>query len=116
MHKEYIRKKTMIKEEVWNIYLHKEELDKYPEILKLFDSDSEAIKLFITWKGVSNLIFVCSMEIITYVFAVRYNKKWVLIVFLSLIANNLILKHHMTDCIRNHPCRNPNSRPLTPPN
>ena len=35
----------MIKEEVWDIYLQEEELDKYPEILKLFDSDSEAIKL-----------------------------------------------------------------------
>jgi len=35
----------MIKEMVWNKYLQGEELDKYPEILKLFDSDSEAIKL-----------------------------------------------------------------------
>ena len=35
----------MTKEEVWNIYLQEEELDKYPEILKLFDSGSEAIKL-----------------------------------------------------------------------
>ena len=35
----------MIKEEVWNIYLQKEELDKYPELLRLFDSGSEAVKL-----------------------------------------------------------------------
>ncbi len=35
----------MNKEEVWNIYLQKEELDKYPEIMKLFDSGSEAIEL-----------------------------------------------------------------------
>ena len=35
----------MIKQEVWNIYLQEEKLDKYPEILKLFDSGSEAIKL-----------------------------------------------------------------------
>ena len=35
----------MIKEEVWNIYLQEEELDQYPEILKLFDSGSEAIAL-----------------------------------------------------------------------
>jgi hypothetical protein len=37
--------KSMIKEMVWNKYLQEEGLDKYPEILKLFDSDSEAIKL-----------------------------------------------------------------------
>ena len=35
----------MIEEELWNIYLQEEELDKYSEILKLFDSGSEAIKL-----------------------------------------------------------------------
>ena len=35
----------MIKEMVWNKYLQEERLDKYPEIVKLFDSDSEAIKL-----------------------------------------------------------------------
>ena len=34
----------MIKEE-WNVYLQQEELHEYPELLKLFDSDSEAIKL-----------------------------------------------------------------------
>jgi hypothetical protein len=37
--------KSMIKEMVWNNYLQEEGLDKYPEIVKLFDSDSEAIKL-----------------------------------------------------------------------
>ena len=35
----------MLKEKVWNSYLQEEELDKYPEILKLFDSGSEAIRL-----------------------------------------------------------------------
>ena len=35
----------MIKKMVWNKYLQEEGLDKYPEIVKLFDSDSEAIKL-----------------------------------------------------------------------
>lgn len=35
----------MIKEIVWNKYLQEEGLDKYPEIVKLFESDSEAIKL-----------------------------------------------------------------------
>ena len=35
----------MIKEMVWNKYLQEEGLDKFPEIVKLFDSDSEAIKL-----------------------------------------------------------------------
>jgi len=35
----------MIKEMVWNKYLKEEGLGKYPEIVKLFDSDSEAIKL-----------------------------------------------------------------------
>jgi hypothetical protein len=35
----------MIKEMVWNKCLQEEGLDKYPEIVKLFDSDSEAIKL-----------------------------------------------------------------------
>ena len=35
----------MIKEMVWNKYLQEEGLGKYPEIVKLFDSDSEAIKL-----------------------------------------------------------------------
>ena len=35
----------MIKEMLWNKYLHEEGLDKYSEIVKLFDSDSEAIKL-----------------------------------------------------------------------
>jgi len=35
----------MIKEMVWNKYLQEEGLDKYPEIVKLFDSDSEAIEL-----------------------------------------------------------------------
>ena len=35
----------MTKEEVWTIYLQEEGLDKYPEILKLFNSGSEAIKL-----------------------------------------------------------------------
>ena len=37
--------RSMIKEMVWNKYLQEEGLDKYPEIVKLFDSDSEAIKL-----------------------------------------------------------------------
>jgi hypothetical protein len=37
--------KGMIKETVWNHYLQEERLDNYPEIVKLFDSDSEAIKL-----------------------------------------------------------------------
>jgi hypothetical protein len=37
--------KSMIKEMVWNKYLQEEGLDKYPEIVKLIDSDSEAIKL-----------------------------------------------------------------------
>ncbi len=37
--------KSMIKEMVWNKYLQEEGLDNYPEIVKLFDSDSEAIKL-----------------------------------------------------------------------
>jgi hypothetical protein len=45
MQKKYLWKKIMIKEEVWNIYLQEEELVKYPEILKLFDSCSEAINL-----------------------------------------------------------------------
>jgi hypothetical protein len=36
---------SMIKETVWNHYLQEERLDEYPEIMKLFDSDSEAIKL-----------------------------------------------------------------------
>lgn len=35
----------MIKAIVWNKYLQEEGLDKYPEIVKLFESDSEAIKL-----------------------------------------------------------------------
>jgi len=35
----------MIKEMEWNKYLQEEGLDNYPEIMKLFDSDSEAIKL-----------------------------------------------------------------------
>ena len=35
----------MIKAIVWNKYLQEEGLDKYSEIVKLFDSDSEAIKL-----------------------------------------------------------------------
>lgn len=35
----------MIKEMGWNKYSQKEALDKYPEIVKLFDSDSDAIKL-----------------------------------------------------------------------
>ena len=35
----------MIKAMVWNKYLQEEGLGKYPEIVKLFDSDSEAIKL-----------------------------------------------------------------------
>jgi len=35
----------MIKEMIWNKYLQEEGLDKYSEIVKLFDSDSEAIKL-----------------------------------------------------------------------
>lgn len=30
---------------IWNKYLQEEGLDKYPEIVKLFDSDSEAIKV-----------------------------------------------------------------------
>ncbi|MBE9543347.1 MAG: hypothetical protein IMF02_02550, partial [Proteobacteria bacterium] len=40
-----MQKKSMIKETVWNKYLQEEGLDKYSEIVKLFDSDSEAIKL-----------------------------------------------------------------------
>jgi len=43
--RKYTVKKIMIKEEVWNIYLQEEELDKYPEILELFNSSSEAIEL-----------------------------------------------------------------------
>jgi hypothetical protein len=39
------KQKSMIIEMVWNKYLQEEGLDKYPEIVKLFDSDSEAIKL-----------------------------------------------------------------------
>ena len=35
----------MIKEMLWNKYFQEEGLDKYPEIVKLFNSDSEAIKL-----------------------------------------------------------------------
>ncbi len=35
----------MIKEIVWNNYLQEEGLDKYPKIVNLFDSGSEAIKL-----------------------------------------------------------------------
>jgi hypothetical protein len=30
---------------VWNKYFQEEGLDKYPEIVKLFNSDSEAMKL-----------------------------------------------------------------------
>jgi len=35
----------MIKEAIWNKYMQEEGLDKYPEIVKLFDSGSEAINL-----------------------------------------------------------------------
>lgn len=42
---EFGETKGMIKETAWNHYLQEERLDKYPEIVKLFDSDSEAIKL-----------------------------------------------------------------------
>jgi len=35
----------MIKAMVWNKYLQEEGLGKFPEIVKLFDSDSEAMKL-----------------------------------------------------------------------
>jgi hypothetical protein len=35
----------MIIEMPWNKYMQEEGLDKYPETVKLFDSDSEAIKL-----------------------------------------------------------------------
>jgi hypothetical protein len=39
------KQKSTIKETAWNKYLQAEGLDKYSEIVKLFDSDSEAIKL-----------------------------------------------------------------------
>jgi hypothetical protein len=42
---EYEETKSMIEEMVWNKYLQEDGLDKYSEIVKLFDSDSEAIKL-----------------------------------------------------------------------
>jgi len=41
---EYGETKNMIKGMIWNKYLQEEGLDKYPKIVKLFDSDSEAIK------------------------------------------------------------------------
>ena len=37
--------KSMITEIAWNNYLQEEGLDKYPQIVQLFDSNSEAIKL-----------------------------------------------------------------------
>ena len=43
--KNEIGKAKSMKEIVWNKYLKEEGLDKYPEIVKLFDSDSEAITL-----------------------------------------------------------------------
>jgi len=45
MQKECIENNSMLKKTIWNKYLHEEGLDKYPQIVKLFDSDSEAIKL-----------------------------------------------------------------------
>jgi len=45
MQKKCRETKSMIKKIVWNNYLQEEGLDKYPQIVKLFDSDSEAIKL-----------------------------------------------------------------------
>ena len=35
----------MIKEMIWNKYLQEEGLENYPEIVKLCNSDSEAIRL-----------------------------------------------------------------------
>ena len=37
--------KILINQMRWNKYLHEEGLEKYPEIVRLFDSDSEAMKL-----------------------------------------------------------------------
>ena len=39
------KQKSMIEETVWNKYLQEEGLDRYPEIVKLFDSGSAAIRL-----------------------------------------------------------------------